>query len=83
MLYYLSGYVSFLHSLIKMEVEELPRSVYTQTRHVAKKKKVCEALSKVPEILCTQFVSRKSPALQKNLAGIVFKLFLNNFLFKI
>lgn len=52
-----------------MEVDELPRSAYSQTRHVAKRKKVSEALSKVPEFLCTHFHSRKSPALQRNLAG--------------
>lgn len=77
-----------------MEVDELPRSAYSQTRHVAKRKKVSEALSKVPEFLCTHFHSRKSPALQRNLAGkytviqyffiIILKLFnLMNKIFRI
>ncbi|CAL1296123.1 unnamed protein product [Larinioides sclopetarius] len=65
----LKGYSEFLNSLIKYEVEELPRSAYSQRKHLQKRQNTNDSLSKVPKFLCSQFEARKAPTLQKNIAG--------------
>ncbi|XP_035213180.1 focadhesin-like isoform X2 [Stegodyphus dumicola] len=64
----IKGYTHFLHSLLKQELRDLPRSAFTQRRHIVKRENTCEVLSKVPGFLCSQIESRKSPAIQKNLS---------------
>ncbi|GBO03073.1 Focadhesin [Araneus ventricosus] len=66
----LKGYSEFLNSLIKYEVEELPRSAYSQRKHLQKRQNTNDSLSKVPKFLCSQFEARKAPTLQKNIAGM-------------
>ncbi|XP_042899140.1 focadhesin isoform X1 [Parasteatoda tepidariorum] len=64
----LEGYSDFLSSVIQQEVSALPRSVYSQRKHLQKNQNTNEILMKVPKFLCTLFEARKSPALQKNIA---------------
>ncbi|XP_055939609.1 focadhesin-like isoform X2 [Argiope bruennichi] len=64
----LKGYSKFLNSLIKHEIEELPRSAYSQRKHLQKRQNTNDSLSKVPKFLCSQFEARKAPTLQKNIA---------------
>lgn len=66
------GYIEFLNALVKQEVSNLPRSVYSQRKHLQKRQNNYETLSKVPGFLCIQIDAGKSPTLQKDLAGRFF-----------
>ncbi|KAG8200975.1 hypothetical protein JTE90_021439 [Oedothorax gibbosus] len=69
----IEGYTELLNSLIKQEVLNLPRSVYSQRKHMQKRQNSYEILSKVPGFLCMQIDAGKSPTLQKDLAaGVLF-----------